>query len=212
MIRINGTYRESQAAIPFENSTRNMWHLTNNDEGRALYEPARSTDFELFVYGLDDLIPVDQGANGTVYASGESAQEVIRIAVASAPVPNYSIQSLRQRRGNTVQTFAGTPEFQEGTLELYDWIGVNTKSILLAWQKKASNLETGKTGILTDYKKNAVLCEYSPDGQIVRAWDIYGCWVNAIQEQPFNHAENQSERRIQATLQYDMAVPRTTDL
>lgn len=209
MIRINGEMKESQAAIPFENSTRNMWHLTNNDEGRALYEPARSTDFELFVYGLEDLVADDGTSNSSV---AEVAQEVIRIAVASAPVPNYSIQALRQRRGNTVQTFAGTPEFQEGTLELYDWIGVNTKSILLAWQKKASNLETGKTGILTDYKKNAVLCEYSPDGQIVRAWDIYGCWVNAVSEQPFNHAENQTERRIQATLQYDMAVPRTTDL
>jgi hypothetical protein len=203
MIRINGEMKESQAAIPFENSTRNMWHLTNNDEGRALYEPARSTDFELFVYGLDDLVE---------NTNAEEAQEVIRIAVASAPVPNYSIAALQQRRGNTVQKFAGTPEFQEGQLELYDWIGVNTKSILLAWQKKASNLETGKTGILTDYKKNAVLCEYSPDGQIVRAWDIYGCWVNAISEQPFSHAEPQSERRITATLQYDMAVPRTTDL
>jgi len=31
MIKINGTLRDSQAAVPFENSTRNMWHLTNND-------------------------------------------------------------------------------------------------------------------------------------------------------------------------------------
>jgi len=203
MIKINGTLRESQADIPFENSTRNMWHLTNNDQGRALYEPARSTDFELFVYGLSDLV------EGT---SEEEAQEVIRIAVASAPVPHYTINALRQRRGNSVQTFAGTPEFADGEIQLYDWIGVSTKSILMAWQKKAANLETGKTGILTDYKKNAVLCEYSPDGQIVRAWDIYGCWISAVREDNFNHADNQAERRITATLTYDMAVPRTTDL
>ena len=205
MIKINGTLRESQAAIPFENSTRNMWHLTNNDAGRALYEPARSTDFELFVYGLEGLQLEEE-------TSPEQAQEVIRIAVASAPVPHYSIDPLQQRRGNSVQKFAGTPSFDAGEIELYDWIGVNTKSILLAWQKKASNLETGKTGILTDYKKNAVLCEYSPDGQIVRAWDMYGCWISAIREQPFSHADNQAERRITATMQYDMAVPRTTDL
>lgn len=86
MIKINGTLKESQAAIPFENSTRNMWHLTNNDQGRALYEPARSTDFELFVYGLSDLV------EGT---SEEEAQEVIRIAVATAPVPHYTINALR---------------------------------------------------------------------------------------------------------------------
>lgn len=203
MIKINGVLKESQAAVPFENSVRNMWHLTNNDAGRAIYEPARSTEFELFVYGLSDLL---EGV------SDDEAQEVIRIAVSKAPVPHFTINALRQRRGNSVQTFAGTPEFSEGQLELYDWIGLNTKSVLMAWQAKAANLETGKTGILTDYKKNAVLCEYSPDGQIVRAWDIYGCWINAISEDDFDHSNNQSERRIRATLQYDMALERTTDL
>lgn len=202
MIRINGTLRDSQLDVP-SNINRNMYHVTNSDAGRAMYEPARSTDFELFVTGLDDLL------DGV---SGEDAQEVIRFAVAKAPVPHFSIDALAQRRGNTVQKFAGTPSFSEGSLELYDWIGQDTKSILLAWQAKACNLETGKTGILTDYKKDATLVEYSPDGQAIRAWDMYGCWVNAISEDDFDHSNNQSERRLRATMQYDMAMPRTTDL
>ena len=202
MIKINGTLRDSQADVP-SNLNRNMWHVTNSDAGRANYEPARSTDFELFVTGLGDLI---EGV------SDENAQEVVRFAVAKAPVPHFSIDALEQRRGNTVQKFAGTPSFEAGQLEIYDWIGQGTKSILMAWQAKACNLETGKTGILTDYKKDATLVEYSPDGQAIRAWDMYGVWVSAISEDDFSHADNQSERRLRATLQYDMALPRTTDL
>ena len=202
MIKINGTLRDSQAAVPSD-INRNMWHVTNSDAGRADYEPARSTDFELFVTGLDNLL---EGVNG------ETAQEVIRFAVAKTSVPHFSISPLEQRRGNTVQKFAGTPSFEAGEIEVYDWIGQDTKSILMAWQAKACNLQTGKTGILTDYKKDATLVEYSPDGQAIRAWDMYGCWVSAISEDSFSHADQQSERRLRATLQYDMALPRTTDL
>lgn len=202
MIKINGTLRDSQAAVPSD-INRNMWHVTNSDAGRADYEPARSTDFELFVTGLDNLLDD---------VNGETAQEVIRFAVAKTSVPHFTIDALQQRRGNTVQKFAGTPSFDAGELELYDWIGQNTKSILMAWQAKACNLETGKTGILTDYKKDATLVEYSPDGQAIRAWDMYGCWISGISEDAFSHADNQSERRLRATMQYDMALPRTTDL
>ena len=202
MIKINGTLRESQANVTSD-LNRNMWHVTNSDAGRADYEPARSTDFELYVTGLDDLL---EGVND------QTAQEVIRFAVAKTSVPHFQIDALAQRRGNTVQKFAGTPTFNEGELELYDWIGQNTKSILMAWQAKACNLETGKTGILTDYKKDATLVEYSPDGQAIRAWDMYGCWVSNITEDPFDHSTNQQERRLRATMQYDMALPRTTDL
>ena len=196
-IKINGNGSfASQIDDPF-NNLRSLYHITNGNY--PSYEPARSTDFELYVYGLDDLLP-----------EGD-AQEVIRIAVAKAPVPHFSIQAIEQRRGNTVQKFAGTPSFSEGTLELYDWIGVNTKSILMAWQAKASNLRTGKTGVLSDYKKRATLCEYSPDGQKIRSWTMYGCWVSAITEDDFDHSNQQSERRIRATLQYDLALPDDDD-
>lgn len=202
MIKINGTLRNSQVDVPSD-LNRNMWHVTNSDAGRADYEPARSTDFELYVTGLDNLLDD---------VNGETAQDIIRFAVAKTGVPHFTIDALQQRRGNTVQKFAGTPSFDAGELELYDWIGQNTKSILMAWQAKACNLETGKTGILTDYKKDATLVEYSPDGQAIRAWDMYGCWISAISEDAFSHADNQSERRLRATMQYDMALPRTTDL
>lgn len=198
MIKINGTLRDSQIDNPSDLNI-NMWHVTNSDAGRAEYEPARSNNFELFVTGLGNLI---EGI------SDEQAQEVMRFAVAKAPHFNYSIDVLAQRRGNTVQKFAGTPSFSEGTLEIYDWIGQGTKSLLKAWQAKASNLRTGKTGILTDYKKDAVLVEYSPDGQIVNQTDIYGCWISNIDEDGWDHADNQTERRLRATLQYDMALPR----
>ena len=199
-IKINGNGPfASQIDSPF-NNPRSLYHITNGNY--PSYEPARSTDFELYVYGLSDLLGMDE----------TEAQEVIRIAVAKAPIPHFTIQPLEQRRGNTVQKFAGTPSFEAGTMELYDWIGVNTKSILMKWQEKASNLRTGKTGVLSEYKKRATLCEYSPDGQKIRSWTMYGCWISAISEEPFDHGNQQSERRITATLQYDLALPDEDDI
>lgn len=199
-IKINGNGPfASQIDSPF-NDPRSLYHITNGNY--PSYEPARSTDFEFYVYGLSDLL-------GTTETE---AQEIMRIAVAKAPVPHFSINALEQRRGNTVQKFAGTPTFEAGNLELYDWIGVNTKSILMAWQAKASNLRTGKTGVLSDYKKRGWLVEYSPEGQRIRSWTLYGCWVSAITEDDFDHSSQQNERRIRATLQYDLALPDEDDI
>ena len=204
-IRINGQGPfDSQLDKPFDNQ-RSLFHIVEGQ--RSSYEPARSTDFELFVYGLEDLVDgVDNEKDVT---------EAIRIAVAKAPVPHFSINVLEQRRGNTVQKFAGTPTFQAGQIELYDWIGLNTKSILTAWQAKACQLikkgdqqyGTGKTGVLSDYKKTATLVEYTPDGQKVRSWKMYGCWISSIDEDAFDHSNQQSERRIRATMEYDLAIP-----
>ena len=76
----------------------------------------------------------------------------------------------------------------------------------MSWQNMASNIKTGKTGTLTDYKHDAYLIERSPDGQKIRQWIVYGCWCASIQEDAFNNRDNQSERLITASIPYDMAV------
>lgn len=197
MIRINGVDRQSQVDVPYDMNV-NMYHVAGM---RNVYEPARSTDFEFVITGLEGLINV---ATGQPF--GDEVQDILRFAVATCPIPHYDIDILKQRRGNAEQTFAGTPTFQSGTITLRDWVGADVKAILMSWQNQASNIKTGKTGTLTDYKRDAYLIERSPDGQIIRQWIVYGCWCAGIQEDPFNNRDNQQERIITATIPYDMAV------
>ena len=196
MIRINGVDRESTLHEP-ANMEHGMYHMTAN---KHLYEPQRSTDFEFVITDMNGM-----GKVSTDQVYGDDAQEILRLAVVRCPIPHFTINALTERRGNSVQKFAGVPEFGEGELTVRDWIGADTKSILMSWQNSAYDVVTDKVGLLDDYKKDCYLVEYTPDRQKVRQWIIYGCWVNAISEDPYDH-ENSAARVITATIQYDKAV------
>lgn len=197
MIRINGTDRASRTHEK-ENYNFGMYHVASNQK---LYEPQRSTDFEFVVTNLDGITKV--GPDGSVTIP--NAQEIVRFAVAQASVPHFDIEALVDQRGNSRLKYAGTPTFQDGSLVLYDWIGSDTNGILMSWQHMAYDVYTDKVGLLEDYKKDCYLIEYSPDRQIVRQWIMYGCWVSGISEEPFSHSENQTSRKLTATIQYDLA-------
>lgn len=202
-IRINGTDRESQLHV--QSSTQyGLYHVNDNTK---YYESQRSTDFEFIIDAADMENLVSITSNQVI----PNAQEVLRLAVVECPIPHYNINVLTQRRGNSITKFAGTPEWSEGQVTVRDWIGVDTKGILMAWQHLAYDVNTDKVGILSDYKKNATLIEYSPDKQVVRSWTLYGCWINNISEPNFSHGESQNDRVITATIQYDKAVLNDAD-
>lgn len=194
MIRINGIDRPSQTDVP-SNQNIGMYHVNSN---KKFYEPQRGNDFELVIPGLNSLVdPV----TGVTY---NNAEEIIRLAVARAPIPHFSIEPITQRRGNSVMKYAGTPSFDAGEMTIRDWIGNNTVNILYAWQNLAYNVNTDKTGLLEDYKFDGYLIELSPDKQVVRQWLMKGMWVSAVSEDPFDNQANQAERFMTVTFQYDL--------
>jgi hypothetical protein len=197
-ITINGVNRPSRSA-EYETYNFGMQHMAGQ---KHLVEEQRSTDFEFVVTQLDGLPRITDGADRGNY---ENAQEILRFSVATASVPHFEISPLETRRGNSVQKFAGTPSFSDGEITVYDFIGSDTAGILMAWQHQAYNVYTDKVGLMEDYKRDAVLIEYTPDRQIVRKWNLYGCWVNNISEDTFDHESDQSTRKLTATIQYDLA-------
>jgi len=195
-IKINGKTYESTV---HEESRMNhgMYHMTANNH---IYQPQLSTQFEFIVTNLDGL---------THLSTGEvipNSQEMLRLAVVECDVPHFSQQPIIERRANSVQKFAGTPEFNEGRITVRDWIGADTKSILMSWQNQSYDVKTDKVGLVSDYQRDCWLVEYTPDWQEVRKWILYGCWISAITEQSYNHGERSDQRVITATIQYNRAV------
>ena len=119
-------------------------------------------------------------------------------------MPHFQQAEIPVKRGNSTLYYAGSPDFQNGTIEFTDFIGTQTKDILMAWQNLSYNVNTEKIGIAGDYKKDCYLVEYTPDWQIVRTWKLYGCWITNIGEQPYNHESN-DKRQISVTIRYDRA-------
>lgn len=178
------------------------YHLADNPE---LYEVQRSNNFEFIVNGIDNLLRVGADASDGERAYITNAQEVLRFSVVSASLPMFSQQPIEIRRGNSVMKAAGIPSFTDGSLVVNDYIGADTKSVLMSWQQLSYNVKTQKVGNMADYKKTCYLQEYTPDYKLVRTWKLLGCWVSSIQEGEFN-MEDGSKKTISATITYDYAI------
>jgi hypothetical protein len=180
-------------------------HISTN---LANYEAARSGFFSLIVDDIDNIVKASYTGEHSAATTGDKiakAQETLKLNVTQAPVPHFQLQKLSYKRGNDTVNFAGTPEFQDGEITVDDVVGLDTKSILMAWQGLAYNVHTRKGGRMKDYKKNATLIEYTQDFEQVRSWTLYGCWISNVTEDSFNK-EQDGKRQIRATIVYDRAV------
>ena len=180
-------------------------HISTN---LANYEAARTGFFSLLVHDIDNIVKASYTGEPAEAAASDKldlkAQEILKLNVVKAPVPHFSIKKESYRRGNDVVNFAGVPEFKDGAIVVDDVVGLDTKSILMAWQGLAYNVHTRKGGRMKDYKKNATLIEYTQDFEQVRSWKLYGCFITDIQEGDFDK-ENDGKRQITANIVYDRA-------
>ena len=185
------------------------YHLGENPK---LYEPQRTNNFEFVVTNIDDILrpgPAGDETDGVF----RNAQEILRISVSSASVPHFSQETLSVKRGNSTIKFAGTPSFSDGEVVFRDYIGANTKEILMAWQNLSYNVYTEKVRALarTNYKKDAYLIEYPPDfAQPIRRWVLHGCWVSNLSEDNYDN-ENNSLKLVTCTIPYDWAALDTVE-
>lgn len=205
-IRLNGVDRPS-TINEYNDTPQGAYHLADNPN---LFEPQRSNNFDLVVVGLDNItkagmLPTDP--NGLI----PNAQETLRLCVSQAFIPHFSQNTIEVRRGNTVIKAAGIPTFGDGEISVTDYIGAQSVDILLAWQNLSYNVRTEKVGLLSDYKKEAYLTEYTPDWQVVRRWRIHGCWISALSENAVS-TENSDKREISATIQYDWGEIDTSEI
>lgn len=181
------------------------YHLGENPQ---LYSPQRANNYEFIVTNIDGILrpgAVEGDANGTF----RNAQEILRVSVSSASVPHFTQEPVEIKRGNSTIKFAGVPTFNTGSLQFHDFIGANTKEILMAWQNLSYNVYTEKVGSLDVadqyYKKDAYLIEYTPDYRKVRQWVLHGCWVSELSEDNYDNYSGE-RKMISCTIEYDYAT------
>ena len=192
------------------------WHLASNPE---IYEPMRNNTYELVVTGLGDLIKpgastTEDGVvvDGRDVIDGSWAQEVIRFAVNKVTIPNFTQGVITINRGNTQVKFAGTMTFENGEIEVIDYIGADSKSVLMAWQKLSGDIKNETVGYARDYKKEAYLIEYDPNYKEVRHWEISGAWIPTVPNDQLSHEGGNDKRVITATVVFDKAILVDPDL
>lgn len=185
----------------------NTMHISDNNYRD--YEAARTAFFVLLVDDLDGklLKPEYKGDPARASESDylKTPQEALKLNVVSCPVPHFEVSTMEYRRGNDVVKFAGVPTWTGGTIKVDDVVGIDTKSILLAWQYLAYNPHTRKGGRMKDYKKTATLCEYTQDYELIRSWKLEGVFITKISEDEFNR-ENDGKRQLSVDFSFDRAI------
>lgn len=182
------------------------YHLADNPE---LYEIQRNNNFDFIVTDIDNIVrsdAKDTDTNRTI----SNAQNVLHFSVVSSSLPMFTQEVITVNYGNSVMKAAGKPTFSDGTLVVNDFIGADTKSVLMAWQNLSYNVRTDKVGRMADYKKNCYLQEYTPDWQLVRTWRLIGCWVSGLSEDQYSN-DNSDKKTISATITFDKAYMELPD-
>lgn len=179
------------------------YHLGEYPE---LYSPQRGNNYEFIVTDIDGILRPGamEDEDGAAF---RNAQEVLRVSVQSAFVPHFTQETVSIQRGNSTVKFAGVPTFSAGTIVFHDFIGANTKEILMAWQNLSYDVYTEKVGSLdvSPYKKDCYLIEYTPDYRKVRQWVLHGCWISGIEEDAYDNS-NGDRKLVTCTIEYDWAA------
>lgn len=147
-------------------------HIATNLES---YEAARSGFFVLKVSGLDNLLKssykggIDDSDASDYMMNQDKAEECLTLSVTSCPIPHYEVGTESFTRGNDTINFATTPKYSSGEIKVDDFVGLDVKSVLMAWLRLAYDPHTLKGGRMKNYKKTATLIEYTQDYEPIRS-------------------------------------------
>lgn len=185
--------------MSLETKAKGAYHLS---EMSNLYDIQRGNNFEFVVPDITNLRPASNDPADTTFSN---VQETLRISVKKSFVPHFTQDTIQVKRGNSTIKYAGVPTYQAGTITFHDFIGPQTKDMLMAWQNLSYNVTEDIIGISTEYKKDCYLIEYPPDySQAIRIYQLYGCWVSGISESDFD-SESPDKKLVDCTIEYDKA-------
>lgn len=173
------------------------YHMIGNDD----WEPQRTNNFELIIPNLGQLYSIDTGL-----ALPGNASELLTLSVKSVNAPGTNIDALKVSYGNNSINFAGKPSYTDVEVVVNDFIGIQTERILMAWSKQVYDPKTEKIGFASEYKRDAYLMEYAPNGEFVRKIQCRGTFPGTIKPGDFDNDDN-SIRQISATFYIDVAIP-----
>lgn len=174
------------------------YHMIGNDD----YEPQRNNNFEVHIYGLNDLKTVDKG----IKIPQDIAEECLTLSAVSVGQVNTNVGIITIPYGNTKVKYAGLPEISDSDIVYNDYIGKATERVIAAWHGLVFNPKTEKIGRASQYKKPGILIETAPDGTRARVWQLKGCWPSNVQYGAYDY-NGGATRQITMTLTYDIAVP-----
>lgn len=163
-------------------------HLTTET-----WELQRTNNFEISIAGLDSI-------------AGAGSARLITLAVESGFLPSEQSNVENLNYGNTLVKVAGTVTYSNGQLVVKDAIQEDIENIIRLWRKSVYDPDTDAVGLAFNYKKDARVIQYAPDGTMERTWKLLGVWPSAVDYGQLDYTSSGAKKTISITLEYDKAI------
>ena len=85
-----------------------------------------------------------------------------------------------------------------------DFIEPDVEKILWEWRLKVYNPSTGKVGWAVNYKKQARVIQYGPNGEVQRGWILDGVWPTTLNLGELDYSSG-DKKQVSMTLSVDTA-------
>ena len=128
----------------------------------------------------------------------------IGLACDTSGLPNSTTEANELHYGNSMVKVAGKTSFDDISVTVKDFIEKDIEQILMKWRYAVYNPETGKVGWSTNYKREARITLYSPNGTRERTWVAQGVWPTAIELGDLDYSSSDL-RKLTMTLSVDHA-------
>lgn len=126
--------------------------------GTANFEPQRVYNFSLAIDGLADTV----------------------FALESMSLPTKMVSEIELNFMNTRRYVAGRASFDSIPVIVKDTIQGSTADEINQWHQSVFDPATGGIGLANQYKRNATIFLYSPEGSVSRSWTLEGCFPTAV--------------------------------
>lgn len=173
------------------------YHMIGNDN----WEPQRTNNFEVHIYGLTSLVSADKSLK-----MPSNSGQYLTLATKSVGALGIDVSPITIDYGNNAINFAGKPSYNNISITFNDYVGIETERIIAAWHRLVYDPKTQKIGRASVYKKSAHLLEFSPDGAFRKCWELKGCFPTTVSYGAYDQSGG-SVREIEVTLSIDYALP-----
>lgn len=160
------------------------------------YEVQRTNNFEVVISGIGEL-------TGNV-----NDTRTVTLSLESGFLPAEQSSDQELHYANTLVHVAGTTTYSGGSIVVKDIISEkeDMEQIIINWRKSVYDPDTDKVGLAFNYKKDARVIQYAPDGSMERTWKLIGVFPIAVNYGTLDYSSGGAIKTIEVTLSYDKAI------
>lgn len=136
--------------------------------------------------------------------SGVESGEIIELACDSTGLPSMTNDPINLDYGNSDVKVAGKVTVDDVSVAVKDFIEPDVENILWQWRLKVYNPQTGKVGWAKNYKKQARIVMYGPNGEVERGWVLDGVWPTNLELGDLDYSSG-DKRQLTMNLSVDNA-------